>query len=74
MKTMNIKGVTFHVTESTAAEIQQELDASAYGDFDFWEQQLREEEAVARATGNWEVYSDLFKSLYGIRPRWMWAS
>ena len=72
MKIMNINGVTFHLTNETADTIQREL--KAYEEERFFERQLREEEAVARATGDWSVYSDLYKDMYGIRPRWMYTA
>ena len=72
MTTMMIKGVRCFLSDETAAEIKAELDAIER--FDFYERQLMEEEAVARATGDWSVYSDLYKDLYGIRPRWKYAA
>ena len=73
MKTIEIAaGITLTATEATIEayeaerrEIENEM---------FFENQLREEEAVARATGNWEVYSDLYKDMYGVRPRWMYGA
>ena len=73
MKTIEIAaGITLTATEATIAAY--EAECKAIEDEKFFENQLREEEAVARATGNWEVYSDLYKSMYGIRPRWMYGA
>ena len=38
----------------------------------YWEEQVNDALAVARKSGDprdWEVYSDLYKSVYGVRPR-----
>lgn len=73
MKTIEIaNGITLTATDATIAAY--EAERKAIEDEMFFENQLREEEAVARATGDWSVYSDLFKDMYGIRPRWMWQA
>ena len=71
MKTMNIGGVTFHLTTKTYVRVQRQQATERAERF--WFDQLRECEAEARKTGNWGVYSDLYKSMYGVRPRWMYA-
>jgi DNA transposition AAA+ family ATPase len=41
-------------------------------DAKFWEDQVNEALAIARESNDprdWEVYSDLYKSVYGVRPR-----
>lgn len=50
------------------------MDAAVTAIFDaqYWERQVDEALAVARKSGDpraWEVYSDLYKSVYGVRPR-----
>lgn len=73
MKTIEIaNGITLTATDATIATY--EAERKAIEDEMFFERQLREEEAVARATGDWSVYSDLYKDMYGVRPRWKWAS
>ena len=69
MKTMTIGGVNFHLTTKTYVRIQRRRAAEKAERF--WFDQLKAEEAETRETGNWDVYSDLYKSMYGVRPRWM---
>ena len=71
MKTMNIGGVTFHLTTKTYVRVRRQQAAERAERF--WFDQLRDEWVIAHHTGNWDVYSDLYKSMYGVRPRWMYA-
>ena len=73
MKTITIAaGITLTATEATIAAYEAECKAIA--DAEFFERQLDEVLAEARESNDptvWGVYSDLYKDLYGIRPRWM---
>ena len=63
MTTMTIKGVRFTVTEETAAAIRRELEDARR------ERELRE--WLDSHTITDENYSDIFKDVYGFRPRWL---
>lgn len=72
MTIMNIKGVTLHLTDSTAADIQRDLDAYEAEQRE-WKRDMEDLEmaaAVGRETGDWSFYSDVYKDVYGVRPRW----
>jgi hypothetical protein len=63
MKTININGVSFTLTEATYARIMR--------------QRAEEEEeakrlAFLRDPANYDdpIYSDIYKDVYGVRPRW----
>ena len=75
MTTMMIKGVRFTVTDTTAAEIKRDLDAyeTERREFERDRDDLANAEAIARETGDWSYYSDVYKDIYGIRPRWKWS-
>ena len=58
--------------EMALADAMDEALASIF-EMKYWEDQVNEALAVARKSGDprdWEVYSDLYKSVYGVRPRW----
>jgi len=57
--------------EMAIAEAMDEALAAIF-DAQYWEHQVDEALALARESGDprdWEVYSDLYKSVYGVRPR-----
>ena len=61
--------------EAEEMALAEAMDAALAAIFDaqYWENQVDEARAVARKSGDprdWEVYSDLYKSVYGVRPRW----
>lgn len=65
MTTLIYKGVTFTLCNpQTIALIREEIEREE------WERSTWE--AIQRASANedWDLYSDLYKDLYGIRPRW----
>jgi len=58
-------------SEMAMAEAMDEAIATIF-EAKYWEHQVDDALAVARKSGDprdWEVYSDLYKSVYGIRPR-----
>lgn len=61
--------------EADEMAMAEAMDAALAAIFDaqYWERQVDEALADARKSGDpraWEVYSDLYKSVYGVRPRW----
>ena len=63
--TINFCGVNFILCNpETVALIREEMEREA------WERSTREALDRALAEEDWDLYSDLFKDLYGIRPRW----
>ena len=63
--TINYYGVNFVLCNpDTIALIKEELQR------DEWERSAWEAIQRAYAEGDWDLYSDLYKDLYGIRPRW----
>ena len=62
---INYYGVTFVLCNpQTVALIREEIDREE------WERATRKAIQTARDNGDWDLYSDLFKDLHGIRPRW----
>ena len=63
--TINYYGVNFILCNpETIALIKEELQREE------WERSTWEAIQRASAEGDWDLYSDLYKDLYGIRPRW----
>lgn len=63
--TINYYGVTFVLCNpQTVALIREEIEREE------WEIATRKAIQTARENGDWDLYSDLFKDLHGIRPRW----
>ncbi len=63
--TINYYGVNFVLCNpETIALIKEELQR------DEWERSAWEAIQRAADEGDWDLYSDLYKDLYGIRPRW----
>lgn len=62
MTTMMIKGVRFIVTAETAADINRELRAE--------ENERKAREWLDSHKPGDPDYSDIFKDVYGFRPRW----
>ena len=66
---------TAAIIEAMEAEYEEymwalELDAAIEA---AWRQDMADLEAARKygeETGYWDCYSDLFKSIYGVRPRW----
>lgn len=71
MTTMMIKGVRFTLTAETAEEIRKAMEAeeaerrAAMQDYE----DLMGAAAACRETGDWSFYSDVYKDIYGVRPR-----
>ena len=68
----NVDWAEIEAEEMALAEAMDEALAAIL-DAQYWERQVDEALEVARKSGDptaWEVYSDLYKSVYGIRPRW----
>lgn len=64
-ETINYYGVNFILCNpETIALIKEELQREE------WEIATRKALHKALAEEDWDLYSDLFKDLYGIRPRW----
>ena len=68
--------IAMEMAEIEAAEmaLADAMDEALAAIFDaqYWEWQVNEALAVARKSGDprdWEVYSDLYKSVYGVRPQ-----
>lgn len=58
-------GVTFILCKpQTVALLREEIER------DEWENSTRKALERALANEDWDLYSDLYKDLYGIRPRW----
>ena len=60
-----------------AALARAEAEAEAESTRWAWEDELREALLDAADAEDWDLYSDLFKDLYGFRPRgdaWHWYS
>ena len=58
-----------------AALLQAEAEAEAESARWEWEDEIREALISAADAEEWDLYSDLFKELYGFRPRgdaWHW--
>ena len=73
MKTITIsEGITLTATNKTTHKISTRLEQERkrIEDEQFLYNQLQECRKVAEETGDWSVYSDLYKDLYGVRPRW----
>ena len=69
MRTIHIaEGITLYLAQRTAAKLEAEIRAERE-----WR---RQQDALAAAerygdeTGDYSLYSDIFKDVYGIRPRW----
>lgn len=63
--TITYYGVTFVLyNPQTVALIREEIEREE------WERATRKAIQTARENGDWDLYSDLFKDLHGIRPRW----
>ena len=61
-----IEAWEMELAEAMDAALAELLDAM------YWEEQVNDALAVARKSDDprdWEVYSDLYKSVYGVRPR-----
>ena len=61
--------------EELEAELTREREREARWDAEAAEDErleagLREALAYAEEVGDWDMYSDVFKDLYGFRPRW----
>lgn len=61
--------------EALEAEFLREREAEARWDAEAAENErleagLREALAYAEEVGDWDMYSDVYKDLYGVRPRW----
>ena len=73
MKTTIIsEGITLTATRKTTNRITTRLEQERkrVEDEQFFFNQLQECRKVAEETGDWDVYSDLYKDYYGVRPRW----
>ncbi len=73
MKTVQIsEGITLTATNKTANKISTQLseERQRIHDEQFFYNQLKDAERTAEETGDWSVYSDLYKDFYGVRPRW----
>lgn len=58
-------GINFVLCKpQTAALLREEIEREE------WEKATRKAIQTARENGDWDLYSDLFKDLHGIRPRW----
>jgi hypothetical protein len=58
-------GVTFILCKpQTVALLREEIEREE------WENSTRKALERALANEDWDLYSDLYKDLYGIRPRW----
>lgn len=58
-------GVTFTLCNpKTVALLREEMEREA------WETATRKAIDKAFEEGDWNLYSDLYKDLHGIRPRW----
>ena len=65
MTTLVYNGVTFTLCNpQTIALLHEEMRREE------WERSTWEAIQKASAEGDWDLYSDLYKDLYGIRPRW----
>lgn len=59
------RGVTFTLCNpETIAFLREEMEREE------WERSTWEAIQKASAEGDWDLYSDLYKDLFGIRPRW----
>ena len=63
-----VADVTLTASEETirAYEAEREAEAAAIQ----WEEDAHRWLKKAAETGDWSLYSDLYKDLYGVRPRW----
>ncbi len=68
MTTMMIKGVTCHLTDTTAAQVKSDL-AAYEAEQRGWEQDMADLKA-AWESGDMSYYSDVYKDIYGVRPRY----
>lgn len=63
-------------SDAIEAEIARaEAEAEAEAERMAWEDEVREALLIAADAEDWDLYSDLFKDLYGFRPRgnaWHW--
>jgi hypothetical protein len=58
-------GVTFILCKpQTVALLREEIEREE------WENSTRKALERALANEDWDLYSDLYKDLYGVRPRW----
>lgn len=58
-------GVTFILYKpQTVALLREEIEREE------WESSTRKALERALANEDWDLYSDLYKDLYGVRPRW----
>lgn len=65
MTTINYNGVNFILCNpETIAFIREEIEREE------WEIATRKALERALANEDWDFYSDLYKDLYGVRPRW----
>ena len=65
MRTITImEGITLTATEATIAEYERYRDAKT------WEDKARVHLAELYVKGEYDLYSDLYKDVYGVRPRW----
>lgn len=66
-----LEDVTLTATEKTIREYEAELAEAQelLAEMD-WERQARKALHEAYKNGDWGLYSDLHKDLYGVRPRW----
>lgn len=71
MTTMMINGVRFTLTAETAEEIRKAMEAeeaerrATMQDYE----DLRDAAKAGWETGDWSYYSDVYKDIYGVRPR-----
>ena len=62
------ENITCYLTPATANKIKAEIEAERREA----EERMQLFKALERAAANedWDFYSDLYKDLYGVRPRW----
>ena len=65
MTTINYRGVDFVLCKPHTIELlQEEIHREE------WERSAQEALERAYSEGDWDLFSDLYKDLYGVRPRW----
>lgn len=65
MRTITItEGITLTASEEVIRQYEEQVAELQ------WEEDAHKWLQEAAAAGDWSFYSDLYKDLYGVRPRW----
>lgn len=69
MENETMNDLAIEASEAERAE-REAIEAEEQARWEYDQQTLRDAEEVGRKTGDWSYYSDVYKDIYGIRPRW----